>query len=415
MARTKPQYGSDVIEAIASRYRQVRGHLNERALRIWAGAEANVLGFGGTRAVCQATGLDSKTVRRGRAEAADPDAVPTHPDAARQRAPGAGRKPVEEALPGVQQALTDLVEPSRRGDPTSALCWTSKSAAKLGRELGEQGFRVSDRSVVRMLHDMGFSLQSNRKRFEGKQHPDRDGQFAYLNAEIDKAMAAGDPVVSIDTKANEKVGNFVGKGQEWQPQGDPVEVNAYDFPSWADGKAIPLGVYDVAAREGWVSVGVTADTAQFSVATLRRWYEQMGQARYPEAKKLLVTADCGGSNRPAVRLWQSELQRFADETGLQVRVLHYPPGTSKWNKIEHQMWSQITLNWRGRPLTSYLVIIKCIENTTTKSGLRIRAEMDTERYETGVIPSAERMKSLQIQRDAYHGDWNYTVIPRNAQ
>ena len=330
----------------------------------------------------------------------------------RQRRPGGGRKPLTEHDPTLVRDLEALVEPTTRGDPQSGLRWTCKSLRKLAEELGRQGHRVSARKVGDLLHAQGYSLQANRKTEEGSDHPDRDAQFGHINQLALAFQERGQPVVSVDTKKKELVGNFHNGGREWQPKGEPQRVSTHDFPSQAQGKAIPYGVYDVGQNCGWVSVGTDHDTAEFAVATLQQWWQQMGAGTYPEAKELLITADGGGSNSSRGRLWKVALQRFADETGLRVTVCHFPPGTSKWNKIEHRLFSHITQNWRGRPLTSHEVVVNLIENTTTRKGLRVRAAIDTAQYATKRQISDDQLSELYLSRDGFHGDWNYSLNPR---
>jgi hypothetical protein len=330
----------------------------------------------------------------------------------RQRRPGGGRKPLTEHDPTLLRDLEALVEPTTRGDPQSGLRWTCKSLRKLAEELGQQGHRVSARKVGELLHQLDYSLQANRKTEEGRDHPDRDAQFAHINQLAFDFQERGQPVVSVDTKKKEMVGNFKNAGQEWQPKGQPERVFTHDFPSQAQGKAIPYGIYDVGQNAGWVSVGTDHDTAEFAVATLTAWWKQMGIHAYPDATELLITADGGGSNGNRCRLWKVALQRFADETGLRVSVCHLPPGTSKWNKIEHRLFSHITQNWRGRPLISHEVVVSLIENTTTRAGLRVRAALDTAHYPTHKQVSDDELSDVYLSRDSFHGEWNYSVLPR---
>jgi hypothetical protein len=330
----------------------------------------------------------------------------------RTRRQGGGRKPLTEHDPKLERALEILVDPVTRGDPMSPLRWTCKSAAKLAAELQAQGHRASERTVNRLLHASGYSLQSNRKTIEGGDHPDRDAQFQHINRRVKAFQKQGQPVVSVDAKKKELVGRFRTGGREWQPSGSPEAVNVYDFIDKDLGKAIPYGVYDPTANTGWVSVGVDHDTAEFAVETLRRWWRNMGSRVYPQAKRLLVTADGGGSNGSRCRLWKVELQRLAAETGLRISVCHFPPGTSKWNKIEHRMFCQITQNWRGRPLVSREVVVNLIGRTTTETGLSIQSELDEGSYPTGREVTDEQMKGLSIKKDKFHGEWNYTILPK---
>ena len=384
--------------------------LDERAKRLWAAAEARSLGRGGVTRVAEATGMSRSRIHSGLREigSAGPGGVSS---SGRQRAPGGGRKRVEEKDAGLVEALRRLVDPATRGDPTGPLLWTTLSAARLSEALTAAGHPASERTVNRLLHDLGYSLQSNRKTVEGRQHPDRDAQFRHVNRKAKTFQGRGEPVVSVDTKKKELVGNFRNGGREWHPKGEPEKVLVHDFKDKELGKAIPYGVYDLTANNGWVSVGVDHDTASFAAESVRRWWERMGRHAYPDAKRLLVTADAGGSNGPRNRLWKLELQRVADATGLEVSVCHFPPGTSKWNKIEHRMFCWITENWRGRPLVSREAVVELIANTTTRGGLSIRAELDENEYPTGVKVSDEELAGVRIRRSAFHGDWNYMVSP----
>ena len=329
----------------------------------------------------------------------------------RVRRAGGGRKPVEERDPRLAATLEELVDPATRGDPESPLRWTAKSTAALAEELTGRGHQVSARTVARLLKDAGYSLQANVKTVEGRQHADRDAQFGYLAGKAGEFLAAGDPVVSVDTKKKELVGNFANGGREWQPAGEPVAVSVHDFPDPAVGKAVPYGVYDIGANTGWVSVGTDHDTAAFAVATLRRWWAQVGKPTYPQARRLLVSADAGGSNGYRLRAWKTELAAFAADTGLAVTVCHLPPGTSKWNKIEHRLFSAITMNWRGRPLESHQVVVDLIGATTTRTGLKVHAELDPAVYPKGVKITDRQMAALPLTRHDFHGDWNYTLTP----
>ena len=384
----------------------LRPYLDERQRRLVLAAEATELGRGGIKAVAQATGVHPDTVAKGVRElqgGAEP--------VGRVRAPGGGRKSASATDPGLGPALTALVAPETRGDPESPLVWTTKSTKNLADALAADGHLVSDRTVARMLRAQGFSLQANAKVTEGSQHVDRDAQFGYLNATVSDHLAAGAPVVSVDTKKKELVGGFKNDGREYQPTGCPVKVNVHDFPDPQLGKAIPYGIYDVAANTGWVSVGADHDTSAFAVQTLRRWWNTVGCHRYPDTDRLLICADGGGSNGYRVRAWKVELARLAAETGLTITVCHLPPGTSKWNKIEHRLFSQITLNWRGRPLTSHQIIVDLIGATSTATGLTVRAELDTSTYPIGIKYTNQQVDALPITRHAFHGEWNYTVMP----
>jgi transposase len=404
---------SATVEAIRTKYTSLEPVLDERARRLWAATEARAIGWGGISQVSEATGLSRITIKAGLTELSLP-VTPTGREVAhpRVRRPGGGRKPLVDHDPDLLSDLETLVDPVTRGDPMSPLRWTCKSAEKLAAELRARGHAVSERSVNRLLHDLGYSLQSNRKTIEGKGHPDRDAQFQYINRRVKAFQRRGQPVVSVDAKKKELVGQFRNGGREWQPKGQPEEVEIYDFAKKDLGKALPYGVYDQTANTGWVSVGVDHDTAEFAVETLRRWWRNMGSRVYPRAKRLLVTADGGGSNGTRCRLWKVELQGLADETGLQISVCHFPPGTSKWNKIEHRMFCHITENWRGRPLVSREVVVNLIGHTTTKTGLEIRSELDEGSYPTGRKISDEQMEELSIKRDKFHGEWNYSILPR---
>jgi hypothetical protein len=397
------------LEEINAVYAEVKVVLDERQRRLVLGSVARRLGRGGIKRVAAAVGVDPETVSRGAKEvAAGPVAD------GRVRVAGAGRPPVTATAPGVAEALEHLVEPVTRGDPESPLRWTNKSTQKLADELTGQGFVVGPRTVAKLLKTCGYRLQANAKVVEGHQHPDRDAQFEYVNAAAVAFLAAGDPVVSVDTKKRELVGDFKNGGREWEPVGEPAEVNVHDFPGDAVGVALPYGVYDMGANTGWVNVGTDHDTASFAVESIRRWWRQVGADAYPTAKRLLVTADGGGSNGARLRLWKAELARFADETGLAVTVVHLPPGTSKWNKVEHRLFSHITMNWRGRPLTSHEVVVQTIAATTTRTGLRVKAVLDEGSYPTGLRITDRQMRELlrrHITRHEFHGDWNYNVHP----
>jgi transposase len=400
-------------QAITAKFAILSPLLDERARRLWAAAEARAIGRGGISQVAEATRLSRATIRAGLQELARPVAAPEpQTPVERVRRPGGGRKPLGVHDPHLLHALETLVDPVTRGDPMSLLRWTCKSAAKLAAALQTQGHVVSERTVNRLLHDLGYSLQANRKTLEGRAHPDRDAQFQYINRRAKTFQRQGQPVVSVDTKKKELVGQFRNSGREWHPQGQPEEVQVHDFPDEALGKVIPYGVYDEATNTGWVSVGIDHDTAAFAVETVRRWWRYMGSKVYPRAKRLLITADGGGSNGSRCRLWKVELQQLADEIGLHISVCHFPPGTSKWNKIEHRMFCYITENWRGRPLVSREVVVNLIGHTTTKTGLAIRSELDENRYPTGREVTAQQMESLTIKQDKFHGEWNYTIQPR---
>jgi Rhodopirellula transposase DDE domain len=391
-------------------YELVSPRLDERQRRLLAAAAARTLGRGGITMVARATGMSRQTVYDGLADLDDATGLA----AGRARRAGGGRKRLTERDPGLVAALEALVDPVTRGDPESPLRWTCKSTAQLARALTAQGHPVSDDTVGRLLKQQDYTLQRTRKTVEGAQHPDRDAQFGYLNEQARAHLAAGQPVVSVDTKKKELVGDYANPGQEWQPQGAPVEVKVHDFPDKQLGKAIPYGVYDLGANIGWVGVGTDHDTARFAVATLGRWWEQAGRALYPDAERLLVTADAGGSNGYRVRAWKTELARFAAATGLAVTVCHFPPGTSKWNRIEHRLFSAISVNWRGRPLVSHEVIVELIGATTTRTGLRVHAELDRGVYPLGVKVSDAELAAVPLTRHDWHGEWNYSIAPRTA-
>lgn len=401
--------------AIGVKYQQLAPHLNEKSRRLWAAAEAMALGRGGVSAVACATGMSRQTIHTalgelsGTTEAAAPgEAGPP----VRRR--GGGRKQLTAIDPTLLEDLESLVEPVTRGDPESPLRWTCKSASKLAAELKAMGHPVSPRTVYSLLGRLGYSLQANRKTREGGAHPDRDAQFRHITELVKGFQADNQPVISVDTKKKELVGVYYNKGREWAPKGQPEQVKVHDFVDPEQGKAIPYGVYDVTANQGWVSVGIDHDTASFAVTTIRQWWQAMGQALYPQARALLVTADGGGSNGSRTRLWKLELQKLADELGITIHVCHFPPGTSKWNKIEHRMFCHISQNWRGRPLTSREVVVNLISQTTTERGLAIQAALDENRYPTGVTVSDELLAALALDRDEFHGEWNYRIKPRTA-
>jgi transposase len=394
--------------AIGDRYRAVAGELNERQRRVWAGAEALSHGRGGQAAVIRATGLSHETVRRGMREAQAGERLP----AGRVRAGGGGRPRLTESDPTLLKDLKALVADDARGDPESPLLWTAKSVRALARALREKGHRVSHETVAKLLRDLGYSLQANRKSKEGANHPDRDAQFRHISATAKAAIAAKQPAISVDTKKKELIGDFKNGGSEWRPKGEPELVRTHDFRDKALGKVNPYGVYDIGADEGWVSVGIDADTAAFAVASIRSWWEHLGKERYPAATTLTITADCGGSNGNRTRLWKTELQRLADETRLEIRVCHFPPGTSKWNKIEHRLFSFISRNWRGRPLVSRQAVVSLIGATTSTAGLKVYAELDESTYERGIKVSDVELAAVNLTRDEFHGEWNYTIKPQ---
>jgi len=380
---------------------------DERGRRVFAASETLAAGRGGLAAVSAITGLARSTIGRG---VKDLEAEP--PPGGRVRREGGGPRPLSERDPTLLADLERLVEPATRGDPERPLLWVSKSLDKLASALADMGHAISPNSVRKLLTELGFSRQANRKAAEGASHPDRNAQFEHINGKLLAAQAAGEPVVSVDTKKKELVGDFKNGGTDYRPKGDPCRVRVHDFEDKQLGKVAPYGVYDVAADEGWVSVGITADTAAFAVQSIRTWLDRMGRGRYPQARELTITADCGGSNGARVRLWKLELQKFADESGLVIHVHHYPPGTSKWNKIEHRLFCRITQNWRGRPLTDRLAVVELIGATTTKTGLKVECALDTGSYEKGVKVSDAEMASLDITGDLFHPEWNYTITPR---
>jgi len=394
--------------AIGARYEAVAPLIDERARRLVAGAEALPIGRGGVSAVARATGLTRATVRRG---VADVRAGATL-ERGRIRRPGAGRPRAADRDPTLRRDLEALIEPGTRGDPESALRWTTKSVRRLAAELRHEGHAVSHQTVSELLHELGYSLQANRKTLAGTNHPGRDAQFSHLNAAVQLQLSLGQPVISVDTKKKELVGPFRNAGRELRPKGAPEEVRMHDFLIPELGRASPYGVYDVGQNEAWVSVGTDHDTAAFAVESIRRWWRTMGAPLYPAAKRLLVTADAGGSNGYRLRLWKLELQKLADETGLEIAVCHFPPGTSKWNKIEHRLFSAISQNWRGKPLVSHEVIVKLIAATTTKTGLKVRSGLDENAYPAGVSVSDADMQTLYLRPDAFHGEWNYSLLPR---
>ena len=384
--------------------------LDERSRRHWAGSEALELGRGGIALVAAATGMARDTVRRGVREGGQAD--PETPWTTRIRQSGGGRKPLTALDPELVQALESLVDPLTRGDPESPLRWTCKSTRKLAEELSRQRHSISDRTVARLLYELGYSLQANRKTREGGKHADRNAQFEYINSQAKRFRRQGQPVISVDTKKKELVGDFKNPGQEWQPEWLPEEVRTHDFKDPKLGKAIPYGVYDVTNNQGWVSVGIDHDTAYFAAASIRRWWREMGAQRFPRANKLLINADGGGSNSSRSRLWKVALQDLADALQLRLSVCHFPPGTSKWNKVEHRLFCFITQNWRGRPLVSLQTIVNLIANTTTRQGLIVKAALDPQSYETGIKVSDEQLATLALTRADFHGEWNYVIAPR---
>ena len=393
------------VNPIQERFSAVAPFLDERGRRLVAAAEAFAAGYGGIAAVAAATGMAPSTIGRGLKELAQDE------PSVRIRRPGAGRKPTISKDPTLLSDLEALVEPTTRGDPESPLRWTCKSVRRLAETLCAQGHQVSRTLVTELLNAAGYSLQGNRKTKEGDSHPDRDAQFAYINTQVAAALAEQQPAISVDTKKKELVGDFRNNGREYRPQGNPEEIRVHDFLIKELGRAIPYGVYDLAANSGWVSIGIDHDTAAFAVNSIRQWWLKVGRARYPEATRLLITADGGGSNGSRVRLWKCELQKLANELGIDIMVSHLPPGTSKWNKIEHRLFSFISQNWRAKPLVSYRVIIELISATTTRTGLTVRCELDTGQYPSGIVVSDQDMAAINIKRAEFHGEWNYTISP----
>lgn len=397
----------DDIGPIRRKYRSLAPELDERARRIWAATEARALGHGGIAFVSYATGISLSTIARGLKELKAEEFL----EPGRIRRTGGGRKRTLEKDPRLPNDLEALVEPNASGHPQSPLRWTSKSVRRLAEDLSYMGHSVSHQLVARLLAQAGYSLQANRKTREGSDHPDRDAQFRYINDQVCRFQARGQPVISVDTKKKELVGNFKNAGRTWRPKGNPEPVRVHDFIIPEQGKAIPYGVYDLTRNAGWVSVGVDHDTASFAVRTIERWWKKMGSPIYSRAKSLLITADGGGSNGSRVRLWKWEIQAFARRTGLSITICHFPPGTSKWNKIEHRLFSYISTNWRGQPLVSLAAIVSLIASTRTKAGLRVRCELDRKRYPKGRKISEQELETLQLERHKFHGDWNYTIHP----
>lgn len=405
----------DDLSMLERKYKLLRPLLDERSIRLCAAADAIALGRGGPSLVSKASGLSRTTIYVGLSDLEPGSASPVVPPqpGGRIRRSGGGRKNLIENDPGLVDALDKLVDPVTRGDPESPLRWTCKSTTKLAEELRAQGHQVSQRTVWTLLDQLEYSMQSNRKTLEGADHPDRDSQFLHIAEKVRQFQQAGFPVISVDTKKKELIGQFKNSGREWEEKGRPVEVNGHDFADKVLGKVVPYGVYDLTYNQGWVSVGINHDTAEFAIATIRRWWKRMGIRLYPQASELLITADGGGSNGSRVRLWKIELQKLAEELNMTIHVCHFPPGTSKWNKIEHRMFCHISENWRGRPLVSRAVVVNLIANTRTEKGLTIQAEIDDAFYSTGIKISDEEMAKLAIIRDEFHGEWNYKICSRN--
>jgi hypothetical protein len=406
-------HDATAAEGIRRKFKALDPVMDERVRRQWAASEARLLAWGGVSVVARATGISRSTIHAGIKELIEREETGVAPTA-RIRRPGGGGKPLVQTDPTIAQALEELVEPHTRGDPVSPLRWTLKSTSKLAAELTRRDHPISARKVAALLKDADYSLQGNRKTREGGSHVDRDAQFRHINGRVVAMQARGQPVVSVDAKKKELVGDFKNNGKEWRPKGRPEEVRVYDFIDKAPdkGRVTPYGVYDLSANEGWVSVGTDHDTARFAAQTIGKWWREMGAARYPNATELLITADGGGSNSSRCRLWKVALQELADATGLVLHVCHFPPGTSKWNKIEHRLFCHVTQNWRGTPLVSHDLIVKLIGSTTTKTGLKVRAALDTERYESGIKVSDEQLQAVRIRRNDFHGEWNYSILPK---
>lgn len=399
-----------LIFQVKQRHQVMCAHLSEREKRIWAASEAITIGRGGDTIVSEATGISRVTISKGKKEVKGEVVI----SSGRIREAGGGRKRLIKKHPNIVKDLDTMIDPLTRGDPESPLRWTCKSTYKLAEALQAKGHRISQKAVYSLLQEMGYSMQSNRKIMEGKQHPDRDDQFHFINRKVKEFQEQGQPVISVDAKKKENIGQFKNAGKEWEKHGQPVAVNTYDFPDKDKGKACPYGVFDMTRNEGWVNVGISRDTAEFALESIRRWWTGMGYLKYPGATELLITADGGGSNGYRIRLWKREIQKLSNELGITIQVCHFPPGTSKWNKIEHQMFSFVSKNWRGRPLDSLGTIINLIASTTTKKGLQIKAEIDKNEYEKGIKVSDEEMALLNIERESFHGEWNYKIMPQQG-
>ncbi|CEG11185.1 conserved hypothetical protein [groundwater metagenome] len=395
------------INPIKKLYKLLYPLMNEKMRRLWSAAESKVLGQGGISQVAKATGISKTTILTGQRELQNPMEI----DLRRIRKKGGGRKKTVEKIPEIKKTLNDLIEPAVRGEPDSVLQWTSKSLRKLSSELKEKGYSASHKLVGQILKEQGFSLQANRKTDEGKSHPDRNAQFEYIHEKIKNFQHENQPVISVDAKKKEIVGNFKNNGKEWHKSKEPTKVKVYDFLSDAKGEARLYGVYDLLQNKGWISVGIDHDTAEFAAETIKRWWNKMGKLCYPDAKKLLITADGGGSNSSRSRLWKSELQKLSDEIGLEIYICHFPPATSKWNKIEHRLFSYISKNWRGKPLISYEVVVNLIASTNTEKGLQVKCELDTNKYQIGIRVTDNEFKKINFVKDEFHGEWNYKIIP----
>lgn len=400
------------VKSIQDKYNSLSPFLNEKTRRIWAAIEARSLGWGGVSQVAYATGLSRTTIHAGMRLLSELDEMKTIDESTRIRISGGGRKLLEEQDATLLSDLESLIEPMTLGDPCSPLKWTSKSVVKLAAALNRGGHRISPKSVYNLLESLGYSLQSNRKTRDGSSHDDRDNQFLHISNQVKHFQSQNEPVISVDTKKKELIGDFKNPGSEWCDREQPVEVRMHDFVDLKLGKAIPYGIYDLTLNKGWVNVGVDHDTAEFAVESIRHWWYSMGKALYPNNKHIMITADCGGSNSYRSRLWKLKLQEFATETGKNIHVCHFPPGTSKWNKIEHRLFCQITNNWRGRPLTSLQVVINLIRNTTTIQGLEVEARLDENLYKTGIKVTDEELDTIAIERNSFHGEWNYIIKPK---
>lgn len=401
--------GMHNLKAYKNKYKRLLPELSERARRLVVASDAKMLGRGGTTFLHNASGISRVTITKGIKELE----MGLSPPGGKSRQPGGGRKKIEHTDPTIRQDLDQLVVNSSRGDPESPLLWTLKSTRTLADELVKKNHAISYVTVAKLLKDSNYSLQANRKTKEGSDHPDRNQQFEYINSQAHQFLNAGDPVVSVDTKKKELVGPYKNPGKTWLPKGKPIEVNIHDFPDPKQPKAVPYGVYDIGADQGYISVGITHDTAEFAVTTIRRWWKHLGKKKYPKSKRLLITADAGGSNGYRLKLWKAELQKFADDAGLKITVCHFPPGTSKWNQIEHRLFSFISINWKGRPLTSYKVIVNSIASTKTKTGLKVYAVLDDNEYQLRKEVNRQELQALKLLPHEFHGEWNYTIKPRN--
>jgi transposase len=397
-------------DLISKRHNILAPFLDEKTHRLMIAAESKVIGHGGIGVVSKSTGVSRTTISTGLKELRNPELIDTN----RIRKVGGGRKKAVEKLPAIEEALENLIEPALRGEPDSSLMWTSKSLRKISNELKYKGFNVSHKLVCEILKEKGFSLQANRKTDEGKSHPDRNAQFEHIHQKVKDFQAIGQPVISVDAKKKELVGNYKNNGKEWHKSKEPENVKVYDFLSDAEGKAIPYGVYDLSQNEGWVSVGIDHDTAEFAVETIKKWWIKMGNLVYSNAQSLLITADGGGSNSSRSRLWKKEIQKLSNETGLTIEVCHFPPATSKWNKIEHRLFSYISQNWRGKPLVSYEVIVNLIASTRTEKGLKVSCDVDRRAYNTGITITDEELAEINLKRNEFHGEWNYTIQPNKS-